>query len=280
MTASRLCDISGIGSDLAGQLAEVATDPNVLRLEGMNTDVRPPAIAIAETHRAIEDPSANRYLPFRGHVALRRAVAEHVGRFAEVVYDPETEILSTLGGLNGITDCLLALVEPGQEVVLTDPVYSGLVNRVSLVGGVPRHARSRPSPDGWHTDPAELASMVGPRTAAVLLLGTSMPTGELLRGEMLQALGAAVEQHPCWIIYDAAMEYIRFDGSRPLHPTSFSSLRHRTITVGSASKELRMIGWRVGWIAGPSGVIPTSTGWRSPMSHARWASLSERSQPR
>jgi aspartate/methionine/tyrosine aminotransferase len=81
------------------------------------------------------------------------------------------------GGLNGILNVLLATVEPGQEVVICDPVYAGLVNRIRLAGGVPRHVRCVPDGRGWATDPDALAAAIGPQTAAVLLMSPVMPTG-------------------------------------------------------------------------------------------------------
>ena len=90
------------------------------------------------------------------------------------------------GGLNGILNVLLATVEPGQEVVICDPVYAGLVNRIRLAGGVPRHVRCAPDGSGWATDPAELAAAIGPRTAAVLLMSPVMPTGAVLGARALR----------------------------------------------------------------------------------------------
>ena len=146
-------------------------------------------------------------------------------------------------------------MEPGQEVVVFDPVYAGLINRIRLAGGVPRHVRSVPTSDGWTTDPDELAAAVGPQTAAVLLMGPTMPTGALVTPAHLDALVGPVRRAAAWVVYDAAMERIRFDGLPPLHPASHPDLADRVITVGSASKELRMIGWRVGWVAGPSEIV-------------------------
>jgi aspartate/methionine/tyrosine aminotransferase len=186
--------------------------------------------------------AANSYLPFQGHWPLRQAVAEHVGRIAGISYDPRRQCLSVAGGLNGITNTLLSIVEPGQEVVVFDPIYAGLINRIRLAGGVPRHVPSRPTALGWRTDPAELAAAVGPQTAAVLLMGPAMPTGALLTAGHLHALAPALHAHDTWLIYDAAMERLRFDGRPPLHPASHADLTQRVITVGSASKELRMIG--------------------------------------
>jgi aspartate/methionine/tyrosine aminotransferase len=252
---SRLRDIPGIGVDQVGDAADAASDPDLLRMENLDTDLPPPAVAVEATRRAIEDDRANSYLPFQGHWPLREAVAAHVGRIAGVRYDPRSQCLGVAGGLNGITNTLLATVEPGQEVVLFDPIYAGLVNRVRLAGGVPRHVPCRPTPEGWQTDPDQLAAAIGPATAAVLLMGPAMPTGALVTRGHLDAIAAPVRDAGAWVVHDAAMERLRFDGRPPLHPAAHGDLTDRVITVGSASKELRMIGWRVGWVVGPAPIV-------------------------
>ena len=255
MTVTRLRDIPGIGVDAVGDAADAVNDPEFLRLENLDTDLRPPAVALAATHAAVDDDAANSYLPFQGHRSLREAAAAHVGRIAGRHYDPATECVSVAGGLNGILNTLLATVEPGQEVVLCDPIYAGLVNRVRLAGGVPRFVPAEPTADGWTVDAERLAGAVGPETAAVLMMGPAMPTGLVLDDRHWSALAGACERHDAWLIYDAAMERIRFDGRPPSHPAAHDGLAARTITVGSASKELRLIGWRVGWVVGPAPVV-------------------------
>ncbi|GAA1123259.1 aminotransferase class I/II-fold pyridoxal phosphate-dependent enzyme [Kribbella jejuensis] len=255
MPVSRLREIPGIGVDVVGDSADAAGDPSFLRLENLDTDLRPPAVALAATRAAIDDDAANSYLPFQGHRSLRVAAVAHVGRIAGRVYDPDTECVSVAGGLNGILNTLLATVEPGQEVVLCDPIYAGLVNRVRLVGGVPRFVPAEVTADGWTVDPERLAAAVGPQTAAVLMMGPAMPTGLVLDDRHWSALAAACERHDAWLIYDAAMERLRFDGLGPSHPAAHEALAPRTITVGSASKELRLIGWRVGWVVGPADIV-------------------------
>ncbi|MBB2744278.1 UNVERIFIED_ORG: aspartate/methionine/tyrosine aminotransferase [Microbispora rosea subsp. rosea] len=255
MTVSRLRDIPGIGVDVVGDAADAADDPELLRLENLDTDLRPPAVAIEATRAALDDDAANSYLPFQGRRSLRTAAAAHVGRMAGRTYDPGTECVSVAGGLNGVLNTLLATVEPGREVVLCDPVYAGLVNRVRLAGGVPRFVPARATAGGWTLDPEELAAAVTGRTAAVLMMSPLMPTGLVLDDRHWAALATACERHDAWLIYDAAMERIRFDGRPPSHPAARDDLAGRTITVGSASKELRLIGWRVGWVVGPAAIL-------------------------
>lgn len=252
---SRLQHIPGIGVDKIGDAADAVRDPRFLRLENLDTDLPPPAVAREVTHAAVEQDDANSYLPFQGHRALREAVAEHVSVITGNHYDPGTQCVSVAGGLNGILNVLLATVEPGQEVVICDPVYAGLVNRIRLAGGIPRHVHCVPATPGWATDPDELSAAIGPRTAAVLLMSPVMPTGALLAGEHFDAIAGPVNRHGAWVIWDAAMERVRFDGRPPAHPAAHPGLTSRTITVGSASKELRMIGWRVGWVVGPQPIM-------------------------
>ena len=255
MSVSRLRHIPGIGVDEIGDAADATGNPAFLRLENLDTDVPPPAVAREVTHTAVEADDANSYLPFQGHRALREAAAEHVSAMAGHHYDPGTGCVSVAGGLNGILNVLLATVEPGQEVVICDPIYAGLVNRIRLAGGIPRHVRCVPGAGGWATDPGELAAAIGPDTAAVLLMSPAMPTGAVLAGEHFDAIAGPVNRHGAWVIWDAAMERILFHHQRPAHPAAHPGLAARTITVGSASKELRMIGWRVGWVAGPQDIM-------------------------
>ena len=177
MTVSRLRHIPGIGVDQIGDAADATGNPRFLRLENLDTDVPPPPVARAATHAAVDADEANSYLPFQGHRALREAAAGHVSAMTGHHYDPGTECVGVAGGLNGILNVLLATVEPGQEVVICDPVYAGLVNRIRLAGAIPRHVRCVPGVGGWVTDPGELAAAIGPQTAAVLLMSPAMPTG-------------------------------------------------------------------------------------------------------
>jgi len=245
----------GIGVDRMGDAADAASDAGLLRLENLDTDVRPPEAALAATRAAVDEDAANSYLPFPGHSGLRRAAAEHVSRLAGVEYDWSASCLVAAGGLNGILNVLLAILEPGDEVVLAEPVYVGLLNRVRLAGGVPRLARLVPSEGGWRLDRDSLRAAVGPRTRAILALSPSMPTGAVHDREEWDAIAALCREHDLWLVDDAAFERLLFDGRALVHPASLDGMAERTIVVGSASKELRMIGWRVGWVVGPPAIV-------------------------
>ncbi len=255
MPVSRLSGMAGIGVDRMGSLADRAADPELLRLENLDTDLRPPPGVVEATRAAAARDDANSYLPFLGADALRRAAAALVSRTAGVDYDWSRTTLISAGSLCGILNVLLATLEPGDEVVLLDPIYIGLTNRVRLAGGVPAFARCEVEGGVWRLDRASLEAAVTPRTRAFLMMSPAMPTGAVLRREDWAAVCDACRRADAWMIYDSAMERILFDGLEPVHPASFPGMAERTITVGSVSKEYRMIGWRVGWIVAPPGIV-------------------------
>ena len=255
MSVSRLTHITQIGVEQMGALADSLEDPEVLRLENLDTDLRPPAGALAFTKRAVDDDAANSYLPFFGLDSVRQATTRLVARQSGQAYDWKTECLISAGGLSGILNVLLATLEPGDEVLLTDPIYVGLVNRVRLAGGVPRFVPLLPSAQGWRLGVAALASLDPHLIKAALLMSPSMPTGAVFTQEEWSALTAFCQQAGCWLINDAAMERIVYDGRPVIHPAAFPGMRERVISVGSASKEYRMIGWRVGWVVGPADIM-------------------------
>jgi aspartate/methionine/tyrosine aminotransferase len=255
MSVSRLKYITRIGVEQMGDLADSLDDPEVLRLENLDTDILPPAAAVAFTRRAVVDDDANSYLPFFGLDSVRSAATRLVSRQSGRDYDWKTESVICAGGLSGILNVLLASLEPGDEVLLTDPTYVGLINRVRLAGGVPRYLPLVPTAGGWRLAREALASIDGGPVRALLLMSPSMPTGAVFDREDWQALADFACESDCWLINDSAMERILFDGREVIHPASLDGMRDRVVTVGSASKEYRMIGWRVGWVVGPAKLL-------------------------
>ncbi len=252
-TTGRLGDIAGFSIDRVAAAAEA--DPDILRLENLDTDIPPPAAAVAATRAAIGHDDANSYLPFLGSEQLRAAAAAHVTRLSGVPHDPDAQTIITAGGTEGLFNALLALIEPGDEVVVTDPTYAGMLYRVRLAGGVARFAPFVVQGGGWALDLDRFHDAVTGRTRVIFLMNPSIPSGAVLAREDWEEIARVCEERGIWLLYNAAMERILFDGRAYIHPAGVAGLADRTITVGSVSKEYRMIGWRVGWVTGPRRVM-------------------------
>jgi aspartate/methionine/tyrosine aminotransferase len=253
MTVDRLKDVPGFSIDRVA--AAAGADPEVLRLENLDTDLRPPPAALEATRAAIGDDDANSYLPFTGSLALRQVVAHHVSRLSGIAYDPDLQCVITAGGTEGLFNVLLATLNPGDEVLLTDPTYAGMIYRVRLAGSVPRLIPFVLRDGEWRLDLDTLADAITSRTRMVFLMNPSMPSGAVLSSVEWQAIAALCERHSLWLLYNAAMERILYDGQPYLHAASLPGMAERTLTVGSVSKEYRMIGWRVGWVVGPAAIM-------------------------
>jgi aspartate/methionine/tyrosine aminotransferase len=250
----RLAQIHGFGIDKVA--ARAGDDPDVLRLENLDTDLAPPPEAVAATCAAAGRDDANSYLPFTGRLDLRQAISARVAARSGVTYDAESEVLITGGDGDGLLDALLALTDPGDEVVLTDPTYAGMLNRVILIGAVPRLVPARVHDGEWRLDLDTLRSSVGPRTRALFLQNPTFPSGQRFDDEEWAAIAQVCRDNDLWLIYWGAFEGIVYDGRPVVHPASLPGLRDRLVTIGTVSLEQRMIGWRLGWIVAPEAVLP------------------------
>ncbi|HHZ80985.1 MAG TPA: pyridoxal phosphate-dependent aminotransferase [Candidatus Marinimicrobia bacterium] len=255
MSVSRLDHITKIGVEVMGDLADKLSDPEVLRLENLDTDLRPPQSAVDFTKRAVDDDEANSYLPFFGLNPLRKAATALVERQSGQTYNWETECVIGAGGMSSILNVLLATLEPGDEVLLTDPIYVGLINRVRLAGGVPKFVPLIPSPKGWQLDMEALEKIAPEPVEVALLMSPAMPTGCVFTRDEWGALTNFCKLADCWLIDDTAMERILYNDKPAIHPASFSGMRDKVITCGAVTKEYRMIGWRVGWAVGPAEIM-------------------------
>lgn len=273
---ARVRSLAGIGVDRMGALASKKQESTStgsskddmsksqdkpLRMENLDTDVPPHPLALAATTDALSYRESNSYLPFIGQLGLRNAAAAHVSRMTGNVasYSGEHNCAITAGGLSGVLNTLFATVEPGEGVLLTDPTYIGLINRVKLVGAVPVlfPCEFRPG-ETWRFPREKLAAFVEKSKipiTAMLLASPALPSGMYLDAEDWHAISELCVEKDLLLLYDTAFERLLFDGRNVLHPASFPGMQDRTITIGSASKELRLIGWRVGWIVGPSSLI-------------------------
>jgi aspartate/methionine/tyrosine aminotransferase len=205
---------------------------------------------IEVTRRAVGVDEYNSYLPFDGRADLKAAVAAHHRRRSGVSVDP-SQITITGGDGDGLNNALNVTTDVGDEVILTDPTYAGMINRVRLEGAVPRVVSLHIEDGGWRLDTAKLREAVGPKTRAVFLMNPAFPHGSRLTEDEWQAVAEVCIENDLWLIYWAAYEGVVFDGAPIIHPVSMPGMAERTVTVSTVSLEWRMIGWRVGWTIGP-----------------------------
>ena len=195
----------------------------------------------------------NQYAPGPGVPELRRAIAHHQGRFYGLPVDPDTEVLVTTGATEAIAAALLALVEPGDEVIALEPYYDSYVACIAMAGGtrVPVTLRA---PD-FRLDVDALRSAVTSRTRLILLNTPHNPTGTVLTADELRAVADVAIEHDLLVVTDEVYEHLTFDGVPHVPLTSYDGMAERTLTVSSGGKTFSFTGWKVGWAIGPADLV-------------------------
>jgi aspartate/methionine/tyrosine aminotransferase len=253
MSVRRLEHIVGFSIDRVA--AAAGDDPDVLRLENLDTDIPPPEAALEATRVAIGEDEANSWLPFTGRDDLKEAVAAYIERRGGPRYDGRKEIVITSGEGDAMLNALFCLTDPGDEVILTDPTYAGMLNRVRLVGAVPRLVPLHVSAGEWRLDLDALHAAATQRTRVVFINNASFPSGWVASDEEWDTVASICRGRDLWLLYWAGYEGVLFDGRPVRHPAALDGMRDRTVTVGAPSLEQRMIAWRVGWVVSPGELV-------------------------
>ena len=192
----------------------------------------------------------NQYSPLTGMPELRQAVAAANRRFYDLDIDADSEVVVTSGATEAITACLMAVLDPGDEVVLIEPLYDTYLPVVRMLGAVPRLVRLAP-PD-WALPRTELAAAFGPRTKAILLNSPMNPTGKVFHRDELAIIAGLVQQHDAYAICDEVYEHLVFDGAAHVPLMTLPGMRERCMRIGSAGKTFSLTGWKVGYVSAPA----------------------------
>jgi aspartate/methionine/tyrosine aminotransferase len=150
---------------------------------------------------------------------------------------------------------LLCLTDAGDEVILTDPTYAGMLNRVRLVGAVPRLVPLLVVEGEWRLDLDALRAAANERTRVVFINSASFPSGWVPSADEWEAIADLCRERNLWLLYWASFEGVLYDERPLIHPAALPGMRDRTVTVGSPSFEQRMIAWRVGWVVAPGELV-------------------------
>jgi aminotransferase len=211
-------------------------------------DFPAPTEVKAAAHKAIDD-ELNQYTVTWGAKPFREAICESYRRFYQIELDPDREVTVCCGATEGMIATLLALLNPGDEVVVFEPFYENYWPDSQLSGAVCRYVTLH-APD-WTFDPNELHAAFNSRTRAIILNSPNNPTGKVFTQAELTLIGELAEEFDCLIITDEIYEHITFDGHTHVPPITLPGLRERCVLVNSLSKTFSVTGWRVGWVIAP-----------------------------
>ncbi|MFY9915493.1 MAG: pyridoxal phosphate-dependent aminotransferase [Nocardioidaceae bacterium] len=247
--ASRL---HGLGQTIFAEMSALALQTGAINLGQGFPDVDGPAEIIDAAVEALRD-GRNQYAPGWGVPELRTAIARHHERFYGLTVDPDTEVLVTTGATEAVAAALLALVEPGDEVIALEPYYDSYAACIAMAGGrrVPVTLRA---PD-FRLNVDELRRAVTARTRLLLVNSPHNPTGTVLTDDELRAIAEIACEHDLLVVTDEVYEHLTFDGivHRPL--ASYDGMRDRTLTISSGGKTFSFTGWKVGWAIGPADLV-------------------------
>ena len=234
-----------MGTTIFAEMSALAVETGSVNLgQGFPDTDGPPAVAQAAAN-AILAGRGNQYPPGPGIPELRQAIAGHQRRFYGLSYDPGAEILVTAGATEAIAAAMLALVEPGDEVIAFEPYYDSYAASIAMAGGVRVPVTLRPP--GFRPDLEALRAAVTPRTRVILLNSPHNPTGAVFGRDEMAAIARIAREHDLLVVTDEVYEHVVFSGEH-VPMASLPGMRERTVSISSAGKTFSFTGWKIGWV--------------------------------
>ncbi|MEA9998977.1 aminotransferase class I/II-fold pyridoxal phosphate-dependent enzyme [Cryobacterium sp. RTS3] len=240
-----------IAATIFAEMSALAARTGAINLGQGFPDEDGPVEVLDAARQAITD-GVNQYPPGRGFPVLLNAIARHQQRFYGLAVDPETEVLVTAGATEALAATILALIEPGDEVVTFEPFYDAYGGLIALGGGLHRTVRLH-APD-FQPDLDELSSAITDRTRLILLNNPHNPTGTVFPRETLELIVRLAEQHNAIIVTDEVYEHLTF-GVRHLPVATLPGAFERTVTISSGGKTFNTTGWKIGWLTAPPALV-------------------------
>lgn len=251
-------------------MTALAAQTGALNLGQGFPDADGPAIVLDTARAAIAD-GVNQYPPARGERVLLEAVAEHQRRWYGLEVSPDTDVLVTVGATEALASAILALVEPGDEIVVFEPTYDSYAADIALAGGV-RRTVPLCFPD-FALDEAALEAAFSDRTAVVLLNTPHNPTGKVFTRAECAKIAELAARHDAVVISDEVYEHLAFAPHEHVPFAATPGMAERTLTVGSGGKTFSTTGWKIGWISGPSDLVAAVVGVKQFLTFASGAPL-------
>jgi len=244
--------LSSYGTTIFTVMSALAREHNAVNLgQGFPEGLEPPAVLKAAAEAALCGP--HQYPPMTGIPELRQAIAKHDRHFYGLDLDPETEVMVTSGATEALADCLFGLIEPGDEVVLIEPLYDSYLPIVRRAGGIPKLVRVEP-PE-WTLPRTALEEAFSDRTKLVLLNSPMNPSAKVFDADELAFLADLVIRHDAYAVCDEVYEHLVFDGRRHVPLMTLPGMRERCLRIGSAGKTFSVTSWKVGYIIGAPALL-------------------------
>jgi aspartate/methionine/tyrosine aminotransferase len=245
--------LSATGTTIFTVMSALAVEHGAINLGQGFPDYDGPPDVIHAAAAALLD-GRNQYPPMTGLPELRQAVAQANKRFYGIEVDPASEVVVTSGATEAITACLMAVLNPGDECVLIEPLYDTYLPVVKLLGAVPKLVRL--SPPKWELPRAELAAAFGPKTKAILLNTPMNPAGKVFTAAELAFIAELLAKHDAYAVCDEVYEHLTFDGWKHIPLMTLPGMRGRCMRVGSAGKTFSLTGWKIGYVTCDRSLAP------------------------
>jgi N-succinyldiaminopimelate aminotransferase len=240
------------GTTIFTVMSALAVQHKAINLGQGFPDTEGPVDLLAAASLALQD-QRNQYPPLTGVPELREAVAAANRRFYGLDIDPATGVVVTSGATEAITACLMALLNPGDEVVLIEPLYDTYLPVVTLLGATARLVRLNP-PD-WNLPRAALAAAFSPRTKLLLLNSPMNPTGKVFTQDELAFIADLLRAHDAYAVCDEVYEHLVFAPAKHIPLMTLPGMDSRSLRIGSAGKTFSLTGWKVGYVSGPPALV-------------------------
>ncbi|WP_367281801.1 pyridoxal phosphate-dependent aminotransferase [Ilumatobacter sp.] len=249
--------LAGFGTTIFAEMSALAVETGAINLGQGFPDTDGPAEVLDAAVDAIRG-GVNQYPPGPGMPVLRQAVADHQRRFYGLDYDVDAEVLVTAGATEALAGTLLGMLDPGDEVVLFEPMYDSYQAGIALADGVAKPVVLRPGegPDGrYGFDRDEFAAACTDRTKLVLLNTPHNPTGKVFTRDELQFIADVAQERDLYVVTDEVYEHLVFSGAEHIPIATLPGMRERTMSISSGGKTFNTTGWKIGWICGPAAMV-------------------------
>ena len=222
---------------------------DVIRLDQGAVDIAPPSTFVDRVAKVLAEPEVHRYAPDPGLPGLRAALARYGSERFGVEWEPESEIVVTAGANQACFAALMAIVEPGDEVLLPSPWYFNHAMTVTALGAIPIPVPTRVE-EAFAPTRGAVTEAITPRTRVLVLINPNNPTGARYDDDLIRELAELAIEKDLWLLSDQTYHELHFGDAPPLSPAAVAGARDRVVTVGSFSKSLGLAGWRLGFLAG------------------------------